>query len=72
LTVKIVGFEVNRDKSTCYYKVKVPNLNPLSMDYQISKGSVKTEKEFNKEIEAVLGHYLRLALLKSDFVSVRK
>ena len=53
MIVKIVGFKVGRDKSTCYYKVDVANYHP-------------------DDAEVKLGHYLRLALEKSDFVSVRK
>jgi len=64
-TVKIVGFKVGVDKSTCYYKVDTPVLEPHSFDWQMS--GVKEE-----DVERALGHYLLLALRKSDFVSVRK
>lgn len=72
MIVKIVGFKVNQDRSTCYYKVECPNLDVKSMEYQLRKGKEKTEGDFNREIESVIGHYMRLALQKSDFVSVRK
>jgi len=51
--IKIVGFKVGKDKSTCYYKVEV-NL------------------EDELDAKDSLGHYMFLALKKSDFVSVRK
>ena len=70
MIIKIVGFKVGKDRSTCYYKVDVPK--PNSLEWEISKGSDKSNKEFEKGIEAVIGHYMWMALKKSDFVSVRK
>jgi len=70
MIIKIVGFKVNVDRSTCYYKVDVPE--PLTLDWGLRKGLDKTDKEFTKEIEQVIGHYMWLALKKSEFVSVRK
>lgn len=59
MNVKIVGFKVNVDRSTCYYKVEIPDVDFVRVNGR-------------KEIEKKLGHYMRLALEKSDFISVRK
>jgi len=69
MIIKIVGFKVGRDRSTCYEKIEVPN--PGSLDWGIRKGDL-TEKEFREKIERIIGREMWKALLKSDFISVRK
>ena len=69
MIVKIVGFKVDRDKSTCYYKIDIPEKG--SLDYGVRKGNL-SEKAFDEILDEMLGHKLMLALKKSDFVSVRK
>lgn len=67
-TIKIVGFKVGEDRSTCYYKV--PDVPFGAFEAIAVKGDSQEEKD--KEVEKVLGHYLYLALKKSDYVSIRK
>jgi len=63
MIVKIVGFKVGVDRSTCYYKVTIPDVDLYTQKY---------DEEERLSIELKLGHYMRLALEKSDFVSVRQ
>lgn len=55
----MVGFQVGKDRSTCYYKLDLDSL----------KGN---DVQDEAVIDMQLGSLLRRALLKSDFVSIRK
>jgi len=67
--VKIVGFKVGKDKSACYYKIEIPEYDD---EKKIILHKGKMYFSINELIEKQIGHYMRLALEKSDFVSVRK
>lgn len=69
MIVKIVGFKVGKDRSTCYYKITIPE---FSDETEVLTYKKKMYFSMNELIEKEVGHYMRLALEKSDFVSVRK
>jgi len=69
MIVKIVGFKVGKDRSTCYYKLEIPEFSDETKALTY-KG--KMYFSMNELVEKTVGHYMRLALEKSDFVSVRK
>lgn len=59
MIVKIVGFKLGQKQLTCDFEVPLGREKDYEGDY---KGMVESE----------LGWFLRIALEKSDFVSVRK